>query len=182
MMNSKLNQALRFASAAHEGQVRKYTHTPYIGHPVEVMHLLERFHPAASDDMKMAALLHDVVEDTDVTIDQVEAEFGPKVAALVADLTDVSKPSDGNRALRKSIDRAHTQRASAEAQVVKLADLISNTTSIVAHDRAFAKVYLREKAQLLSVMRAEVKATEMYDEAVRTLVHAALELGTHPGL
>ena len=78
--------------------------------------------------------------------------FGEKVAELVGWLTDVSRPEQGNRATRKAIDRAHTAMAPADAQTVKLADLISNTRSIMAHDVEFAKVYLAEKRMLLEVM------------------------------
>ena len=78
--------------------------------------------------------------------------FGTDIATLVGWLTDVSKPEDGNRAVRKAIDREHTAAAPAEAQTIKLADLISNTKSIMAHDPTFAKVYLEEKRLLLAVM------------------------------
>ncbi|MCY1459141.1 hypothetical protein D9M71_765880 [compost metagenome] len=79
--------------------------------------------------------------------------FGPVVLELVGQLTDVSRPQHGNRAVRKRIDRQHTASACPEAKSVKLADLISNTRSIVEHDPAFTRVYLKEKAALLEVLR-----------------------------
>ena len=97
-------------------------------------------------------MLHDVVEDTPVTIKDIEDEFGPRVASMVDDLTDVSKPEDGNRAVRKELDRQHTAKASPDAQTVKLADLISNSLSIMEDDPSFAKVYMKEKALLLEVL------------------------------
>ena len=102
--------------------------------------------------MIAAAWLHDVVEDTGVTLELVRAEFGDKVADLVGWLTDVSRPDHGNRAARKAVDRAHSAAAPAEAQTVKYADLISNTKSILKHDPEFAKTYLEEKRLLLDVM------------------------------
>jgi hypothetical protein len=78
--------------------------------------------------------------------------FGADIAALVGWLTDVSQPQDGNRAVRKAMDREHTARAPAEAQTIKLADLISNSKSIMAHDPEFARTYLEEKRLLLAVM------------------------------
>jgi (p)ppGpp synthase/HD superfamily hydrolase len=93
-----------------------------------------------------------VVEDTGVSIEVIRAEFGSKVSDLVGWLTDVSRPEQGNRATRKAIDRAHTAAAPAEAQTIKLCDLISNTRSIVEHDAEFARVYLAEKRLLLEVM------------------------------
>lgn len=103
-------------------------------------------------EMLAAALLHDTVEDTGVTIELIESEFGSEVANLVSWLTDVSKPENGNRAVRKQIDLEHTALAPAAAQTIKLADLISNTSSIVKHDLNFAETYLKEKVALLKVL------------------------------
>jgi (p)ppGpp synthase/HD superfamily hydrolase len=141
-----------FATAAHAavGQLRKYTHEPYIVHPAEVVSIVRSV--PHTEAMLAAAWLHDVVEDTGVTIETVRAEFGTEVADLVSWLTDVSRPEDGNRAHRKARDREHTAAAPAEAQTVKLADLISNTRSIMAHDPKFAVTYLEEKRALLAVM------------------------------
>ena len=145
-----VKKALEFATEAHRGQVRKYTGEPYIVHPIEVMELVKQV--IDDPEMQAAALLHDVVEDTPVSINEIKDEFGPRVAALVSDLTDVSKPEDGNRALRKELDRQHTAKASPDAKTVKLADLISNGKSIIKDDPHFAKVFMKEKAALLDVM------------------------------
>ena len=147
-----VDRARVFATAAHAavGQVRKYTFEPYIVHPAEVVSVVKSV--PHTDVMLAAAWLHDVVEDTGVTIETIRAEFGAEVAELVGWLTDVSRPEQGNRAIRKAIDRAHSAMAPAEAQTVKLADLISNTRSIVAHDEKFARTYLEEKRLLLEVM------------------------------
>jgi (p)ppGpp synthase/HD superfamily hydrolase len=102
--------------------------------------------------MVAAAWLHDVVEDTGCTYNDIHMGFGTDIATLVGWLTDVSKPEDGPRWFRKKMDREHTAAAPAEAQTIKLADLISNTKSIMAHDPKFAKVYLEEKKLLLDVM------------------------------
>jgi (p)ppGpp synthase/HD superfamily hydrolase len=141
-----------FATAAHAAvaQLRKYTNEPYIVHPTEVVQILKTVDH--TDEMIAAAWLHDVVEDTGVTLETVRAEFGQEVADLVGWLTDVSRPDHGNRAQRKAVDRAHTASAPAEAQTIKCCDLISNTRSIMAHDPKFAQTYLAEKRLLLEVM------------------------------
>ena len=72
-------------------------------------------------EMICAAYLHDVVEDTDVTIDEIEREFGDTVANLVYWLTDISKPEDGNRAARKEIDAVHYAKGPADASAGPLA-------------------------------------------------------------
>ena len=147
-----VEKARIFATAAHSaaGQLRKYTMEPYIVHPTEVVSIVASVPHTL--EMLAAAWLHDTVEDTDVSIDVVRAEFGDAVADLVGWLTDVSRPEDGNRAHRKAIDRAHSAEAPVAAQTIKLADLISNSRSIVQHDPAFAKTYLEEKRLLLAVM------------------------------
>ena len=153
-----IEKARTFATAAHAacGQLRKYTYEPYIVHPAEVASIVRSV--PHTDEMIAAAWLHDVVEDTGVTIEVIRAEFGAEIAELVGWLTDVSRPEQGNRATRKAIDRAHTAMASAEAQTIKLADLISNCTSIVEHDADFAKTYLEEKRLLLEVLTKGNKA------------------------
>lgn len=147
-----VEKAKKFAATAHASinQVRKYTNEPYIVHPAEVARTV--LSVPHSEAMLAAAWLHDVVEDTPVTIEEIHAEFGEEVAELVGWLTDVSTKADGNRAVRKAIDRAHTAAAPAEAQTVKIADLLSNSRSILEHDLNFGAVYLAEKALLLEVL------------------------------
>jgi len=147
-----VEKARIFATAAHAavGQRRKYTDEPYIVHPIEVAKMVEEV--GGTPEMIAAAFLHDVVEDTGITIETILAEFGSDVADLVAWLTDVSKPEDGNRAVRKAIDRAHLAQSPAEAMTIKIADLISNTRSILKHDKNFARIYLEEKRLLLEVL------------------------------
>ncbi len=160
-----MKDVINFAKKAHEGQKRKYTSEPYITHPVSVSKILKKLHPEATDSMVYAAILHDTVEDTEVTIDQIREQFGDVVADFVYWLTDQSLPSDGNRAARKAIDREHTAKAPANAQIIKLADLIDNSSSIVTHDKKFARVYLKEKALILDALRDEVKETDIYQYA-----------------
>ena len=162
MLTESRNQLLTEESVIASSQKRKYTGEPYIVHPVEVSEIVAWHN--GSKEMIAAALLHDTVEDTDVTIDDIRNEFGNAVALLVDDLTDVSKLEDGNRATRKAMDRDHTANASAAAMVIKAADLISNSKSIAEHDPKFAKVYFEEKRALLDVM-FKIKHTDIFKEA-----------------
>ncbi len=148
-----VRKAQVYAMAAHAavGQRRKYTGEPYIVHPAEVASIVASV-PGSTPDMVAAAWLHDVVEDTGVTYTDIHMSFGPEIAQLVSWLTDVSRPEDGNRAKRKAMDREHTAQAPAEAQTIKLADLISNSRSIMQHDPEFARTYLEEKRLLLEVL------------------------------
>jgi (p)ppGpp synthase/HD superfamily hydrolase len=143
-------RARDFAIYAHGTQERKYTGDPYWYHCQEVAYLVALH--GYNSDVISAAWLHDVVEDTDVTMDVIRGVFNMNIAGLVWQLTDQSKPSDGNRATRKAIDRAHSSRASFHGQTIKYADIISNAKDIAQHDPDFAKVYGKEMRLLLEVM------------------------------
>lgn len=162
------NLAKVFATTAHAGvgQLRKYSGDPYIVHPIRVADLVASY--GGSDDMIAAAYLHDVVEDTDVDIDTIRDVFGDDIASIVCGLTDVSKPGDGNRAVRKAIDRDHSAAASREAQFVKCADIIDNSSDIADNDPSFWKVYKSEMKLLLDILD-KVKDTDIYRDAVSSV-------------
>lgn len=135
----------------HKGPTRKYTGEPYIVHPAEVVSIVRTV--PHTEEMLAAAWLHDVVEDCKVTLAQIGDACDLDVLFLVRDLTDVSKSEDGNRARRKAIDLQHIAQASVHARTIKLADIISNSRSILKHDPKFAEVYLPEKRALLEVLK-----------------------------
>jgi (p)ppGpp synthase/HD superfamily hydrolase len=147
-----VEKARIFATAAHEaiGQKSKYTDEPYIAHPQRVVIRLRMV--GVSDAILAAAWLHDTVEDTHVTFATILREFGKEIAELVDQVTDISKPEDGNRAVRKALDLEHLASASPDAKTLKLADLIDNSESITRYDTGFAKVYMKEKEALLKVL------------------------------
>lgn len=162
-------RARAFAIGAHEaiGQRRKYTGEPYWHHPRAVARMV--WTETLDARSTAAAWLHDVLEDTQVTVETIGMLFGAEVAQLVAEVTDVSRPEDGNRAARKALDRAHLASASPEAQTIKVADLIDNTSSIVQHDPGFARIYMAEKRALLTVLAAAdldllVRAWQVVDD------------------
>lgn len=149
-----IRRAEAFCIAAHSaiGQTRKGGSTPYWQHPFEVRDLLLKHVPNAPHEMQIAALLHDVIEDTQVGTDTIAMLFGDEVAALVVELTSVSRKEDGTRAVRKEIDRRHTALASPAAKTIKLADVICNVSTIAQIDPEFARTYIPEKRLLLQVL------------------------------
>lgn len=150
-MSENYRVALFYAKEAHGDQKRKYSNEPYWKHPNAVARILESI--GCPEHIVIAGLLHDVVEDTDKTIGDICAVFGSKVANVVAQVTDVSKKEDGNRKQRKLLDKNHLALSDYSGATVKLADLIHNTMSITKHDKEFAKIYLKEKADLLRVLK-----------------------------
>lgn len=145
-------KAMIFAYIKHKevDQKRKYSGKPYIVHPHAVAELVRQV--PHTPEMLAAAWLHDTVEDTKATHEEIKRKFGKEIAKLVKMLTDVSRPEDGNRKVRKEIDRQHLRKASPEAKTVKLADLIHNSHSIIKKDPGFAKVFIREMRALLHVL------------------------------
>lgn len=141
--------ARHFADVAHADQERKYTGEAYVVHTRAVASLVATVTrvPIAV----AAAHLHDTVEDTAATLDDIERSFGVSVADLVFWVTD-PPVSTGNRKQRKAATCERLSRAPELAQTIKLADLINNTSSIVRHDPNFARVYLAEKQALLEVL------------------------------
>lgn len=112
--HDKLRTALKFAALKHAGQVRKGTDVPYLVHPVEVAMVLQSLH--CQTDVIVAGFLHDTIEDTDTTFEEIEALFGTRVASVVAEVSEVSK--------KRAYVKAHTY--SPDAIRVKAADLICN--------------------------------------------------------
>lgn len=167
-MDKLVHRAQVFATIAHGeiGQMRKYSDDPYIVHPVRVAATVADY--GGTNAMISAAFLHDTVEDTLVTMDEIQHLFGSDIAVIVEGLTDVSLPEDGNRAVRKTIDRQHSAAATFEAQFVKCADIIDNSSDISAMDPSFWKVYKAEMLLLLEAM-TKVKDTPIYAAALASV-------------
>ncbi len=161
-----VERAREFAINAHKriDHRRKYSKQPYSVHLAAVAKLVA----SVTDDPHTlaAAWLHDIVEDTPATLYDIETEFGADIASLVENLTDVSRPGDGNRATRKALDCRHLARAEVRAKTVKLADLIDNCNDICRNDPRFGLVYLREMKNLLAVLQEGVP--ELYRQALDT--------------
>ena len=126
-----LDRAIRFAVSAHAGTERRGKGFPYIVHPMEAVAIVSTMTP--DQELLAAAALHDTVEDTDVTVAQLSAEFGPRVAKLVEEESDVfieglSEGESWHGRKQAAIDRL--SRASREAKMVALGDKLSNMRAI----------------------------------------------------
>lgn len=178
MQDSLEEQARRYATQAHAaaGQRRKYTDEPYIVHPAAVAELVR----SVTDDPEMiaAAWLHDTVEDTASTIEDIERHFGPRVAELVDMLTDSAQPTAKNRAARKLAHFRHTAAASPDAQTIKLADIIDNTRAIVQFDADFARIYLVEKQVQIQLLREG--DAHLWQQADQTIKQGLAQLAQPP--
>ena len=127
MQENKIHNAIIYAAMQHKGQVRKGTDIPYIVHPMEVMQILTA--AGRDEDMIVAGILHDTVEDTDATIDDIKRLFGDRVAELVA---RESEDKTKTWRERKETTIRHLRDCSDEEAICTLADKLSNARSIVA--------------------------------------------------
>lgn len=128
---SLLDRAIIFAVKAHAGTERRGKGFPYIVHPLEAVEIVATITP--DQELLAAAALHDVVEDTDVSVDEIRAEFGDRIAALVAAESDtfeegVSEEDSWHFRKRAAIERLAS--ASHDAKIVALGDKLSNMRAI----------------------------------------------------
>ena len=125
-----LARAYHFAAARHVHQRRKgEAAEPYMNHLTEVAELVALATRGTDPEVIVAAVLHDTVEDTDATFDELKAIFGERVAGLVAEVTDdKSLPKQ----TRKDLQVEHAAHASRGAQIIKLADKTSNLRSLAS--------------------------------------------------
>ena len=121
-----IDKALQIASMAHEGQYRKNTKIPYIAHPVAVGMILQK--AGYSEEMVVAGILHDTVEDTDITIEDIEREFGIEVARIVEGCSEPDKSLSWEERKEHTIEFLKT--ASEEIRAVACADKLHNVRSI----------------------------------------------------
>ena len=133
-----LDRAIIFAVRAHAGTERRGKGFPYIVHPLEAVEIVATM--TSDQELLAAAALHDTVEDTDVTLEQIRAEFGARIASLVASESDIvidglSKEDSWHARKQAAIDRLAL--ASRDAKTVALGDKLSNM-------RAIARDYARQ--------------------------------------
>lgn len=151
---SLLEDALRFAASAHEGMTRKGGDTPFILHPMEVAAIAATI--STDPEILAAALLHDVVEDTPHTLEELEALFGPRVAALVAGDTENKRshlPAEATwRRRKEETIRYLRTEAGEDAKLIVLGDKLSNLRSLYrdylsSGEAVWARFHQKDPAQ-----------------------------------
>ena len=122
-------RAVDFAAAKHRNQRRKDEEaSPYINHPIALTRVLKVEAGVADADVLSAALLHDTIEDTETTREELEREFGARIAGIVAEVSD---DTSLRREERKRLQVEHAASLSREAKLVKLADKICNVRDML---------------------------------------------------
>jgi len=163
-----LDRAIVFAVSAHAGTERRGKGFPYIVHPMEAVEIVATMTP--DQELLAAAALHDTVEDTDVTIEQIRTEFGDRVASFVAAESDEphQRPdSVENWRARKQAAINRIACASRDAKIVALGDKLSNM-------RAIARDYAQQGDALWDLFHA--KDPQDHEWHYRGLADALSEL------
>ena len=169
LADTMIQSALAMASLYHRNQKRKYTGEPYIEHPKLVAKIITDYMEACDDIplfafdpmdysvIQSAALLHDTIEDTNATYEEIQKVFGKSVCDLVYFLTDDLTPKDGNRKLRKEKYLEKLLDSPYEAKCLKIADVLANVRNLAevvpAEDRGFAIKYVGEKQQMVEAFK-----------------------------
>lgn len=167
-----VDRAILFAVKAHSGTERRGKGFPYVIHPMEAMAIVATITP--DPELLAAAALHDTVEDTDITLDILRAEFGERVAKLVADESDVfteGKSEDETWHQRKKAAIDRLARAPHDAKIVALGDKLSNM-------RAIARDYAAQGDALWNIFHA--KDPKDHEWHYRGLADALRELQDTP--
>ncbi len=156
-------EAEAFAAEGHAGQIRNYSGLPYIEHPQAVARMLRE--AGYGDEVQAAALLHDLLEDTDVPVEEIRERFGERVAELVAVLSD--DPSIESYERRKDALREKALAADPDAIAIYAADKLSNVTDLRAlYDEEGEEAGNRFKAPLdlrLELWRRDAEALSALD-------------------
>lgn len=153
-MSNKIQKTIEFATMAHAGQVRKESGLPYICHPIGVLNQIVEW-GCHDHDIWMAAICHDVFEDTDYNIDDVEKVIGHKAAMIVDELTFFSQ-NDPVKEKEQYIAKwglkndDGTWQRSVESLIVKFADRIVNTRDFISADSKYAKKYWHKADSLIA--------------------------------
>jgi guanosine-3',5'-bis(diphosphate) 3'-pyrophosphohydrolase len=167
---AQLLRALAFAAQKHRDQRRKDVEaSPYINHPIAVAAVLSAEAGVSDEETLVAAILHDTIEDTQTTFEELEQQFGLGVARLVAEMTDnKSLP----KAVRKQQQIEHAAAASDKAKRLKIADKICNVRDVATRPPTDwgtqrRREYLDWAAQVVHGCRGVEPALEMlFDEAL----------------
>lgn len=136
---NRLQKAIYFANIKHDGQVRKYYNQPYITHPLAVANIVALH--GGSENMIIAAIAHDLIEDCNVTKEEIASLFGDDVAYMVDGLTHTT---EGNRAQRKHETNLKLGACDGRVKTIKIADNLHNLGSVMKYDPKFAITYIKE--------------------------------------
>ena len=161
-----VRDAFELLGETHEGQVQKVNGRPYVEHPVAVA--ADVGEAGFEPEMIAAALLHDIVEDSEVTVEQLRQRFGDRVAGLVETMTDTAEVQPYER--RKALHRERVVQAGPEAAAIFAADKLNNVRALrsayAEQGEGVAQRFVQPLDVKLAVWVADVEMVAGYSSAV----------------
>jgi len=172
-------EAIEFAVRAHRGQFRKGTKIPYIVHPIGVMQILAECN--VPENVIIAGVLHDTVEDTPITLDEIKKAFGEEVARIVESVSEPDKSQSWE--VRKTHTLQYLERAPLDVLLVALADKLDNARSILRGERTTGKSfwerfnrprsaqkwYYKSLIHIFSLRKEEIPCPHLVNELVEAV-------------
>lgn len=180
LITTAMERALRWAADHHRDQRRKGSDLPYVQHPMAVALILER--AGWPEPVVIAGLLHDLVEDTAVTLDQLRGAFGDRIAALVDACSEVKHDAEGRPRPWEVRKREHVEALAAapiDARAVALADKLHNLASIAYDLDEGVDVWSRfnaDRGRQLAYYRSMFERLGVGDARLETIAGQGLEL------
>ena len=160
-----VQKALLFAYRKHKGQIRR-DGTEYITHPIRVANYISKF--VENDDLMIAAYLHDTLEDTDTTYEEIRIIFGKEIANIVLELTN-------NKELRKKLGKTECLKQgilnmSEESLIVKLCDRLDNVSDLTTSSEEFRQKYLKQTLELIEFMFRHKNLTNTHIAIIKKIL------------
>lgn len=167
---TRSEEALEYATEKHKGQFRKgSTHKPYITHPINVANLLMKYKKShMADELKAACYLHDTIEDTDVTYEDLAKKFGIQVASLVREVTSTKE-------LKEEVGKEKylsykMKNMSSWALDIKLCDILDNISDLASVNDEFRKKTINQKINIISYVVKNRKLTNTHLAIIKDII------------
>lgn len=166
MLKEGIIKAYEYAQEKHVGKMRKFSDLPYFSHPKAVARIIEEL--TANEQLVIVALLHDVVEDTDTTVEEIKELFGVKIASLVKELTSRELKHDESKTTYLCDKMI---KMTSDALTVKLADRFHNIKYLEGDKvhLSFIKKYYKETRSIIDFIKLEIEFNKTQDILVKRI-------------
>lgn len=165
-----INAAKSFATEKHLGQTRKFNGDAYINHPAAVAKLVKNF--GGNADMIAAAWLHDTLEDTNTSIEELKEKFGDKITSLVQELTS---PHGLDKSTKAEYLAKKMSVMSSDALTIKLADRLNNVSDFKTAPQDFVRRYGPETTFMLNYLEDSGRPFISQQEKLIAEIRKAIE-------
>lgn len=175
MLSKKAEQ---FARKKHQGQMREFSNEPYFNHVKRVSENIKKYKKShKSEELVAAAFLHDTLEDTDTTYEEIENKFGKLIASLVEEMSNNKKEISCLSKKRYLASKlSDTEKMSSWGLCLKLSDRLDNISDLNKTSSEFKKKYIEETEYILKTLEKKRQLTETQKRLIRDIKKIILDL------